>query len=66
MAESKPTDRVLAEWAPGQVTRASVGEMSDAERALWRMLADDVDRTLPLLEAEEVSAPDDTVESPLF
>lgn len=65
MAESKPTDRVPVEWPGGETTKVAVGAIPDAERALWRMLADDVDRALPMLEAE-ASVPDDTVESPLF
>lgn len=59
MAQSRPTDRISAVWHPGEAAFAMpVGEISDAERDLWRRLADEVDRYL--------SGADESVETPLF
>lgn len=39
MADSKPDDRILMDLGGGRVERVKVGDLSDAERALWRQMA---------------------------
>lgn len=63
MADSEPTTKVKAAWNGGRDDLTlPVGHIPDAERALWRTLAGEVDAYLAV-EEEPEPAPDD---SPLF
>lgn len=54
MADSKPDDRVAMDVGGGAVQRVKVGNLTDAERALWRQLAGEASRFL----ASEVDTDD--------
>lgn len=66
MADSKPTDRIAANWSGARVETVPVGELSEGERVLWRMLADEADG---FVEAEAAAAEDAAAavdDDPLF
>ncbi len=67
MAESTPQTKVRTEDAsrPGAVREVKVGTISEGDRALWRMLASEVDRYMDG-DDEVVSVAPDTVDVELF